>query len=96
MLFKHPGSYKFNGEWFDFVVVTTDAIPAYLERGWYRTKDEAKNNAIQPLPGRKRKLKELSQAEMDEISNAVGTYKDLMERFNVSLYTIRKLKGGLI
>jgi hypothetical protein len=93
MLFRHPGQYKFNGEWFDFVLINKKELKDYKDRGWYQTKLEAKRHSTL-TPG-KMKYSELTGDQIKEIETATGTYKELRERFNVSLYAIRKIRGGL-
>lgn len=95
MLFKHPGRFKFDGEYFDFVVVKPSAVAAYIERGWFKTKAEAMQKPIEVAKGRKRKFKELSQKDMDKISNAVGSIREIADKFNVSRYAVMKLKDDL-
>lgn len=95
MLFKHPGRYKFDGEYFDFVVVKPTAVPAYMKRGWFQTKADALKNPIVRQRGRKRKFKELNPKEMQKIIKATGSIREIANRFNVSRYTVNKLKGNL-
>jgi hypothetical protein len=97
MLFRHPGQYKFNGEWFDFVLVNKKELQDYKNKGWYQTKLEAKKHSTLPPEEVDRKIKysELTGDQIKEIETAIGTYKELRERFNVSLYAIRKIRGGL-
>lgn len=96
MLFRYPGPFKFDGEFFDFVTVTPESIGAYLSRGWFKSKDEAKLHPVVPKDGKPRKFSSLTPIDIKAIADATGTIKEIRQRFNITLYTYRKIRGGII
>lgn len=78
--------------------------PKFLKAGWidepvFTRAEIATDPEEELLPPkkhvtpRKTSLSELSDSQIEEISSFVGTIKDTSEKFNISVYTARKIKG---
>lgn len=96
MLFRHPGRYKFDGNWYDYVVVPFEKVNEYCKRGWSRTLAEALAAGKPPATTilKKRKINQLTRPEIQEIASVDGSIKELSERFNISTYAVKKIKNG--
>lgn len=99
MLYKYPGEHFLNGDYFDYIIVPESETETMLDCGWFLTTLDAKASAEQepePEPQseeKPRSIKDLTEDEKLEIIAAEGTELSIRTKFNITNYTLRKLKG---
>lgn len=100
MLYKYPGKHRMHGDMFDYVIIHYSELYKYLENGWHKTTQEAKesyNNlpaSQKPVKKKKKKRKkDLRSSEVRRIKNSTGTIKEVAKRYNVTEYAVKTIRG---
>lgn len=103
MLYRYPGPHEIDGEKYDYIILPENQVPSMLTRGWYLTTAEAKAAAEPKQPpvisaqfSGKRPPSELTPEEIEQIRNAEGIQKEIAEQFNVTVWTVSRIKTGRI
>ena len=98
MLYRHPGPHKLHGDSFAYIIVPSKDIQKYLKDGWYRTTIAAKAHSanseqkeLYTIPP-----SELTEAQISNIRIAEGTQREIASRFNVTTFTVSRIKNGKI
>ena len=96
MLYKHPGKRKIHGDMFDYIIVERSEVKAHLDAGWSLTTAEAKAKEalIEEMPAIP--PSKLTEAQKSNIRIAEGTQKEIAKKFNVTTFTVSRIKNGKI
>lgn len=89
MLYRYPGKYFLHGDYYDYIIVAAKDVDAKLKDGWHRTTRQAKS-----AKKRRRKLSDLSAAELKAIGKSDKSTAQLSREYNLSKYMINKIKEG--
>lgn len=99
MLYKYPGEHFLERDYFDYVIVPESETETMLDRGWYLTPADAKDaHEQQDEPPKTeetkkaRGLKDLTDEEKELISCEQISLMAIMEKYNVTYHTARKLR----
>lgn len=103
MLYRYPGPHEIDGDKFDYIILPESQVAHMLTQGWHKTPAEAKAaEQIKQIPvisaqfSGKRPPSELTPEEIEQIRNAEGMQKEIAEQFNVTVWTVSRIKTGRI
>lgn len=96
MLYRYPGPHNIHNDMYDYIIVHKDDVEKTIKNGWYKSTTEAKAAAEKPVPATNGWIQpnDLTTEEIREIFDAEGTQKEISKRFNVSTFTVHKIKKG--
>lgn len=104
MLYKYPGKYYLERDYYDYIIIPIPETEAYLKDGWSRTPAEAfakHTEAQQEKPEEKPtynyiKPKDMSSEMKIAIAADERSYREICDIYNVSYSTVFKIKTGKI
>lgn len=101
MLYRYPGEHFLNGDYFDYIIVPESETESMLDCGWYLTTQDAKDAHDQQddppeveVQPKRRGLKDLTTEEIELISRENCSLLALVEKYNITYHTARKIKAN--